>query len=171
MTPIFKPGGVTHLAIVFLSPAGAPLFFNNLTILKREKSSPHIMTYLLPPRLVVGIIPLRFTKQRPALRVQRVFVEFSTAFRRAFATEQVSHSVHWPESSTLSCFTVSRVICSPGWPRGRRISITPRNDSVLGDNALPFMSQRRPIASNKPASPRRNVHTVSFPDPSCAWFG
>ena len=132
----------------------------------------YIITYLLHPRLVACMLPPRSTKKRPALRVERVFVDFSTALRRAFALEQATHGVHVPDSSTTSFFAVSRVICSLGWPSSWCISITPRDSNALDDYALfSVLLQRRPITSNKPDFPRRKVHMVFFPRPSCALFG
>ena len=69
-----NPAGVMYSAIIFLSAAAASLFFfRNQTILKREKSSTHIITYLLPPRLVAGMLPPRSTNtcstRREGLRI------------------------------------------------------------------------------------------------------
>ena len=104
--------------------------------------------------------------------MERVFVDFCTTLRRAFALEQATHGVQEPDSSTSSCFPVSRVIYSLGWPSNRCAYITPRDSNALEDNALfPVLLQRRLITSNKPDSPRRKVQMVFFPRPSCALFG
>ena len=161
-----------YSAMMFVSAAVVSLFFRNRTILKREKSSTYIITYLLPRTLVAGMLPPRSTKKRPALRVERVFVDFGTTLRRAFALEQATHGVQEPDSSTSSCFPLSRVIYSLGWPSSRCAYITPRDSNALEDNALfPVLLQRRPITSSKPGSPRRKVQMVFFPRPSCALFG
>ena len=73
-----------YSAVMFLSAVAASLFFRNQTVLKREKSSPHILRYLLQPRLVEGMLPPRSAKKRPAERVERVFVDFGTVLRRGF---------------------------------------------------------------------------------------
>ena len=90
---------------------------------------------VLPPRLVAGMLPPRSTKKRPALRVEQVFVDFGTALRRAFAMEQATHGVHGPDSSITSCFDVSRVNCSLGWPSSRaspihRAIVTPSKTTL-----------------------------------------
>ena len=55
-----------YSAMIFLSAAAASLFFfGTQKILKREKSSTQIITYLLPPRLVAGTLPPRSTKKAP----------------------------------------------------------------------------------------------------------
>ena len=69
-----------YSAMMPVSAAAVSLFFRNQTILKREKSSTHIITYLLPPTLVVGMLSPWSTKKRPALRVKRVFVDFCTTY-------------------------------------------------------------------------------------------
>ena len=147
-----------YSAMMPVSAAAVSLFFRNQTSWKREKSSTHIITYLLPPTLVVGMLPAWSTKKRPALRVERVFVDFCTTLRRAFALEQATHGVQKPDSSTSSFFPVSRVIYSLGWPSSRCAYITPRDSNALENNALfPVLLQRRLITSNKPDSPRWKV--------------
>ena len=161
-----------YSAMMPVSAAAVSLFFRNRTILKREKSSTHIITYILPPTLVVGMLLPWSTKKRPALRVEGVFVGLCTTLRRAFALEQATHGVQEPDSSTSSCLPVSRVIYSLGWPSSRCAYITPRDSNALEDNALfTVLLQRCIITSNKPDSPRRKVQMVFFPRPSCALFG
>ena len=161
-----------YSAMMFLSAAAASLFFRNRTTSKHEKSSTHIITYLLPPRLFAGMLPPRFAKKRPAQRAEQVFVDFGTALRRAFVLEQATHGLHGPDSFTPSFSAVSRVICSLGCSSSRCISTIPRDSNAHEDNALfPVFLQGRPITLNKPDSPRRRMQMVFFPRPSCVLFG
>ena len=112
------------------------------------------------------------TKKRRALRAEQVFADFSTALQRTFALELATHDLHGPNSSTPSCFALSRVVFSLGWRSSRCISIIPRDSNAHEDNALfPVLQQRRPITLNKPDSPRRKVQMMFFPRPSWALFG
>ena len=104
------------------------------------------------------MLPPRSTKKRPALRVERVFVEFRTPLQRAFALEQAEHGVNGPDSSTPRFFAVSRGICSLGRPSSRCTSNTPPDSNALEDNAIfPVLLQRHPLTSNKPDSSKRKV--------------
>ena len=172
MEPMCKPAGVMYSAMMSLNAAAASFLLRNRTILKREKSPTHIVPFLLPPRLVAGMLSPRSTKKRPALRVERVFIDFGMALRRAFALGQATHGVNGPDNSTPSCFAVFRVICSLGWPSSRCVPITPLNSNACEDNALfPVLLQRRPITSNKPDSQRRKMQMTPFRRPSYALFG
>lgn len=110
----FNPAGLMYSAIMFLSVAGVSLFFWSLATLERVKSSIHTMKYLVPHRLIAGMLRPKFTKKVPALLVERVFIGFSTPLRHAFALEQAMHGIIWPVSFTQSCFTLYRVISSMG---------------------------------------------------------